>query len=446
MNLQRLLARYGFKPMEEPFSHAGELLNATLRNLGPWSNRMEEVAEDAWVEALLRASDQVERLGRKGLVDPRVAELPLADIDLHMRGIVRWMNEHGIPTAHCCDGHGTGTPYIALLDKPTVEQVHLMQQCLPDGLVLRMHPHQRRILLETTKPGMPFALLLDYAERLYDIVRNPERMIRYEAESFKERLLLGLLRIPGGSGREEPIRRTVLNRLRFCADEVDVDSYGNVLATRHCGDGPVVLLSAHMDVYRELDPKREILEDGTLLRSTAGILGADDRAGIAVALLLCERIRRTNFRGTLRLAFTVEEEIGLLGARNLDPAFMQDVDAAIVIDRRGNRDIVTSCRGVVPFCDPSYGRLFEIAGRMAGMEDWRMVAGGSSDARVFAEQFGKPAVNLSVGYRNEHTPKETLDYVATYQTAKLIETALHHRLIEQWTERAKIVRGSRCTG
>ncbi|UTW69513.1 hypothetical protein KHA80_22590 [Anaerobacillus sp. HL2] len=39
-----------------------------------------------------------------------------------------------------------------------------------------------------------------------------------------------------------------------------------------------------MDTVEEFCSSRKILEDGTILSSSEGILGADDRAGIAVIL------------------------------------------------------------------------------------------------------------------------------------------------------------------
>lgn len=213
------------------------------------------------------------------------------------------------------------------------------------------------------------------------------------------------------------------------ADDCFVDRAGNLLATIYCGEGPTVLLSSHMDMYEEIEPHRDIIQEGTILSSSKGILGADDRAGIAVILELCQRIHKTNFNGTLKVAFTVKEEIGLLGSQQIDPWFLQEVDAAIVIDRRGKRDIVTSCGGVIPFCSPSFGLIFEQAGVMAGMNDWKITEGGSSDAKIFAQKFGIPSVNLSAGFQNEHTEAETVDYVASYETVKLIETVLHQQLI-----------------
>lgn len=431
MNMNRLLARHGLERNDAPDSHAGRLLRAALAQLGHRDGWPDEMEESRWMEALERAARQAGGRGGEHLADPRTEELPLARIDPYMRGIVRWMNELGIHTASCCDGHGRREPLVTLLRPPAEQELRLLRSLLPEGLRLRRQ-WKRTLVFECDDPSGALPLLLDCAERLHGLLRDPERRIRIEAEWFKERHLLDLLNVPGASGREGPIRRVLLSRLRRIADRVRTDGIGNVLAEIRMGDGPTVLLSAHMDVCREIVRGRRILQVGNVLRSSEGILGADDRAGIAIALHVAERVRGTGFRGTLKLAFTVREEVGLVGASRIDSAFMRDIDAAIVIDRRGDRDIVTSCGGAVPFCEPSYGRLFEEAGELAGMSGWRVTAGGSSDAVVFAGKFGIDTVNLSAGYMHEHTDRETLDVVAACETAKLIETVLHHRMIEAW--------------
>ena len=429
MKLQCLLARHGFKREEKPFSHAGALLNAAMQYLQGRLAAPEEVDEALWMEALEHAAARVPCLGREGLVNPLTEELPLASIDPYMRGIVRWMNELGIHTRCCCDGHGEKAPMAALLQLPSEKQIRMLAFCLPEGL--RMRRMRTTIYFEAEEKSSTFELLLDFAERLHNLAENPTPFIRREAELFKETYLTDLLSIPGVSGREGWVRSYLKRKLRMAADHVYTDACGNLLAVRHCGDGPTVLLSAHMDVYEELDPRREIVEEDVILRSTCGILGADDRAGIAVVLRLFRGIAGTNFRGTLKLAFTVGEETGLIGSTNMDEKFLAGVHAAIVADRRGKRDVVV-CRGEEPFCDPSYGKLFEEAGALAGMKGWKRVSGGSSDALVFARKFGINTVNLSVGYENEHTWEETLDYIAAYETSMLIETVLDRQLIGKW--------------
>jgi endoglucanase len=59
-------------------------------------------------------------------------------------------------------------------------------------------------------------------------------------------LLKRLLSTPGVSGREERIRDLVVKEIADLVDTVTVDRLGNVLGTRR-GDGPRVMLCAHMD-------------------------------------------------------------------------------------------------------------------------------------------------------------------------------------------------------
>ena len=66
-----------------------------------------------------------------------------------------------------------------------------------------------------------------------------------------------------------------------------------------------------------------------------------------------------HFSGKVKFIFTVEEEIGLGGARNVAAYFLWGLDAAIVIDCRGTGDIVISCGGSISFCDEAYGQLIE---------------------------------------------------------------------------------------
>ncbi|RNB92522.1 M28 family peptidase [Brevibacillus fluminis] len=429
MNNISLLTRYGFKPSDlenwVPFrlSHASELLTLTLTHLGTTYDLLDQVSEQTWVEALRLTSFQVERRGGECLVNPLEKELPLADIDLYMRGITRWMNELGIHTAYCCDGHERKNPKVILLTHPNHKQITLLKASAPEEMNIRFSGKEIHFECNHQRE-----LLLLLAEKLYAICADPAALIRYEADHFKHSLI-ELLNIPGESGYEDPIRRFLKRKLKPITDNMFVDRAGNVCAFVFCGQGPTILLSAHMDIFQELEESRQIVQEGTTLYSTSGILGADDRAGIAVILEIIKNIHQTNFNGTLKIAFTVGEEIGLIGSQQLDPMFLYDIDSAIVVDRRGNRDIVTSYAGIIPFCPDSYGLLFEQAGALAGMEDWKVTEGGSSDAKVFFQKFGIPSVNLSVGYQHEHTERETVDYFATFQTATLILTLLHHQLI-----------------
>jgi len=229
-----------------------------------------------------------------------------------------------------------------------------------------------------------------------------------------------LLNIHGTSGNEEPVRDYLKPILTELMDNVKVDDYGNLLADKKCGDGngATVLLSAHMDTVKGVLADRELIEteDGIIM-SNKGALGADDRGGIAIILTVLRNLNKLNFNGHIKVSFSREEEIGCVGASKIDPDwYANDTDLAIVVDRRGNRDIVVGCG--MAFCSDSVGYFMEDVSKMVDM-DWKAVEGGISDAMVFAEH-GINSINLSAGYMNEHTVNEYASLKDMGDTVRLI--------------------------
>ncbi|MBT2706880.1 M20/M25/M40 family metallo-hydrolase [Bacillus sp. ISL-47] len=231
-----------------------------------------------------------------------------------------------------------------------------------------------------------------------------------------------LLNINGESGNEGKIRNHAEKILAPLVDHLTFDSKGNILAQKRYrgGNGPTILLNAHLDTVLPIDPGRTILKEKNFWTSSSGILGADDRAGVAVLLQMAKNLEKSRFSGTVKFILTVEEEIGLVGAQHVDDYFLRDVDAAIVLDRRGTGDIVVSCGGFIPFCDEKYGQFIKSTAIKAGLTNWKCTNGGSSDTRVWAS-LGIQSVNLSVGYFNEHTSDEMLDVEGCYNTVKLVD-------------------------
>jgi tripeptide aminopeptidase len=79
-----------------------------------------------------------------------------------------------------------------------------------------------------------------------------------------------------------------------------------------------VLLCAHLDTVPPLAPIEPVLVDGWWENANDGILGADNKAAIAVILALARRIRRDGASVDVELLFTVGEETALAGARAFD--------------------------------------------------------------------------------------------------------------------------------
>ena len=381
-----------------------------------------------WIEEAKHRYAPLDDYGMEALFDPRRQALPYHLFDGYVRGVVRMLNELGILTSSCCDGHGRRAAIVSTQNLLTNQQRYLLRLAVDAVPGLAVSLQRRRIQLEVRGQR---SLLLDLAEVLYRIKQDASTIQELELQRFRHRLLRWLS-IPGQSRREQIVRSRVQQAVRRFADDSYVDEKGNLLVTYHQGEGPVILFSAHLDTVERIDPYRTLFQEGTVLTSSSGILGADDRAGIAAILELMERLPATDFRGTIKIAFSVEEEIGCRGAEAMDASFLEDVDAAIVFDRRGIRDIVTGCYGEFDFCETAFGACFEQAGILSGMPDWQMTRyGGSSDAKLFALR-AIPSVNLSVGYLHEHTDFEQVDFAATLETVRLVETALHHRLLERY--------------
>lgn len=351
---------------------------------------------------------------RPGIDQPKVKEL-----DTYIAGVVRQLNRLGFYTEGSCDGHERRSPSIGFTKEIHLENVIelLMAAGIPRiftrsrFLQLRIH---RKLLLDVTET---LALIQkDWLEKGMDFIRKQLFFHRLEQ----------LLSIPGESGNEENVRKFVLGQLRPYVDHLTVDCAGNILGQKTYGNGrgPTLILNAHMDTVERIESGRIIVKNGTIWSSDKGILGADDRAGLAVILELAKRLQSSEFNGKVKFIFTVEEEIGLIGVSSVVETFLWEVDAAIVVDRRGTGDIVTSCGSYYPFCDEMVGRFFEDTAKRIGFAGWKTTSGGSSDTRIWAEH-GIQSVNLSAGYQNEHTSAETLNVEASYNTLELLSAVFH---------------------
>lgn len=331
-----------------------------------------------------------------------------------MARMIRQLNRLGLSTTCCCDGHDKRYPGISFNSDTDMEKVVKVLSII--GLP-KVHVQKHSATIK-----VPRIHLLDAAEALS---RLSQEHLDMETEELNKHFFLTelerCLSIDGESGDEEEVREYVRSKLVGLADSVAVDRKGNLLAIKVCGNGkgPVILLNAHLDTVYSFDEGREIIKAGNIWSSSIGILGADDRAGVAVLLETLKRLDATKFNGTVKFIFTVEEEVGLQGAREVNGDFLSDVDAAFVIDRRGTGDIVTSCRGQEKFCDESFGELIEEIASRHGLGGWRCTAGGSSDTRIWASH-GIQSVNLSAGYFNEHSSDEYLDIASCIGTLELL--------------------------
>ncbi len=121
---------------------------------------------------------------------------------------------------------------------------------------------------------------------------------RYLNDIFAELCL-----IESPSGRERACAQRVAAELESLGIGVHEDDCGaaagsdcgNLLARLPARDGrrlPCVLLCAHMDTVPLQAPVRPVLVDGFWENANEGILGADNKAAVAVLLTFARRVRR----------------------------------------------------------------------------------------------------------------------------------------------------------
>lgn len=133
-----------------------------------------------------------------------------------------------------------------------------------------------------------------------------------------ERTFRDIVAVDSTSKNESNVASYLQVKLTAFGVQVKTDSFGNVIGILS-GEGEPVLLNAHMD---GVSPGRghSPIKDGETLKSDGTTnLRADDAAGITIILEAVRSIREGNkVHPPMVLAFTVQEEIGLWGAKALD--------------------------------------------------------------------------------------------------------------------------------
>jgi tripeptide aminopeptidase len=141
-----------------------------------------------------------------------------------------------------------------------------------------------------------------------------------------------LCAIDSPSRRERACGERVAAELAALGIEVSEDDAGGAIGS-DCGNllarlpggsgsGRSVLLCAHLDTVPAVAPIEPVLEDGYWENANEAILGADNKAAVAVLLALARQVHREGAPFDLELLFTVGEEISLAGAAEFDPSVL----------------------------------------------------------------------------------------------------------------------------
>ncbi|WP_434309040.1 aminoacyl-histidine dipeptidase [Hominifimenecus sp. rT4P-3] len=199
-------------------------------------------------------------------------------------------------------------------------------------------------------------------------------------EFFKE-----LCRIPHGSGNTKAISDYCVSFAKARGLAVRQDALGNVVIRKAAAPGREledgVILQGHLDMVAVKEPDLDfdftkdplrLKTDGDYLYAEGTSLGADD--GIAVAMALAVLDSNEISHPPLECLFTVDEEIGMLGAVDLD---MSDFTGRYMLNMDSDEEgyAVVSCAGgcraevCVPFvreAKKSQGLRIELTGLTGG--------------------------------------------------------------------------------
>lgn len=160
------------------------------------------------------------------------------------------------------------------------------------------------------------------------VVRIFENLTRIYSPSYKERTLADHI-------------KGYVEALGYLAFEDEAGSAvgsnaGNIIVTIPGNTaGPSIMFASHMDTVEPAKGVEPAIADGVIRSSGNTILGGDDKAGIAAMLELISVLAGKSVpHGPVHLVFTIAEEVGLEGAKNLDLSD-KHIDFAYVLDSNG---------------------------------------------------------------------------------------------------------------
>ena len=226
-------------------------------------------------------------------------------------------------------------------------------------------------------------------------------------QTINETLMYKVLSVPSFSGKEYRMTEFLLEYMREKGYEGRVDDKGNVYMIKGIPPegGYYPCVTAHLDtvqyeqvpfieagesiplVTEEVDGKHYIYANGFGL-------GADDKAGIVIALTIIDKLP------ICKAVFFVEEESGCLGSQAADLTWFGDVGYIIAFDSPEGNCASWLCNGVCLFDKSFYETYLVELGEKFGLTKY--VVHPYTDVMVLRIDTALICMNFGAGYYNYH--------------------------------------------
>lgn len=163
-------------------------------------------------------------------------------------------------------------------------------------------------------------------QRLVDLFMD---LVKIDSETRKERLMANRLKVE--------LEKLGLEVHEDNSGEKIGGTAGNLIGIlKGNTDAPTLMLSAHMDRVSPGEGIEPVLENGIISSKGETILAADDLAGVAAIIEAIQILQEDNIEhGDVKILFTVAEEGGLNGSKNVNPDEIQ-ADFGVCYDSAGD--------------------------------------------------------------------------------------------------------------
>ena len=220
-----------------------------------------------------------------------------------------------------------------------------------------------------------------------------------------------VMSVPSCSGKESMLREFI----ERYADERGMahcrDGKGNLYLTKGATDGRYPCLVNHMDTVQDwqgafverrepLNVQERVRGGRTELYTKEGGIGADDKLGCTIALALVDALP------VAKAAFFVEEELGMLGSRELDVDWFADVGFCLSNDSPDRNRASRTCSNRLLYSDNFFKEILQPVCARHGVT--RFNDEPFTDVTQIRDKTSVMCFNVGNGGQLAHSPSEYL--------------------------------------